>query len=380
MKDITINRQVDLDWIRVMATYVVFIYHISMFFNPFPWHIKNDVINESYILVFTLLTGTWIMPIFFAISGITTLHALGRRTNKEFIRERLMRLGIPLVFGVFVLTPPQVYIERLTHQQFEGSFIDFFPHYFDGLYLEINGTGNFAFVGLHLWYLLVLLIFSLLLLPVLKKVRVSNSFNNSHYLLLPLILFIVAAFFEVVNLGGWGLPYYLVIFILGYIYFSQISFKNFIRKNAKMISVITFITSFLYIYLYMDGILEKGLLASLIFISIKVMNSWNWLLLIFFLGDKFLAAPKKGLNYLSQASMPFYVLHQPIIVGIGFYLYQLSWNSASKLLFLTVFSFIVIMLIYHFIIQHIPILRIVFGLKGKSKNIKKVSSISGFTN
>jgi glucans biosynthesis protein C len=314
MKDISINRQVDLDWIRVIATYVVFIYHISMFFNPFPWHIKNDVINESYILVFTLLTGTWIMPIFFAISGITTLHALGRRTSKEFIRERLVRLGIPLVFGVFVLTPPQVFIERLTHQQFEGSFIDFFPHYFDGLYLEINGTGNFAFVGLHLWYLLVLLIFSLLLLPVFKKVRISKSFNKSHYLLLPLVLFIVAAFFEVVNLGGWGLPYYLVIFILGYIYFSQNSFKNFIRKNAKMISVITFITSFLYIYLYMDGILEKGLLASLIFICIKVINSWNWLLLIFFLGDKFLATPKKGLNYLSKASMPFYVLHQPIIV------------------------------------------------------------------
>jgi glucans biosynthesis protein C len=380
MKDNTIYRQVDLDWIRVMATYVVFIYHISMFFNPFPWHIKNDDINESYILVFTLLTGTWIMPIFFAISGITTLHALGRRSSKEFIRERLMRLGIPLVFGVFVLTPPQVFIERLTHQQFEGSFIDFFPHYFDGLYLEINGTGNFAFVGLHLWYLLVLLIFSLLLLPVLKKVSVSNSFNNFHYLLLPLVLFIVAAFFEVVNLGGWGLPYYLVIFILGYIYFSQNTFKNFIRKNAKMISVITFITSFLYIYLYMDGILEKGLLASLIFISIKVMNSWNWLLLIFFLGDKFLATPKKGLNYLSKASMPFYVLHQPIIVGIGFYLYKLSWNSASKLLFLTVISFIVIMLIYHFIIQHIPIIRIVFGLKGKSKKIKKDTSISGFTN
>lgn len=371
-----LNRQVDLDWIRVIATLIVFFYHISMFFNPFPWHVKNSTINESYILVFSLLVGTWIMPIFFAISGITTYHALQRRSGKEFVKERLIRLGIPLVFGVFVLTPPQVYIERLTHYQFEGPFTSFIPSYFNGLYLEINGTGNFAFFGLHLWYLLVLLVFSIILLPVFAKLTASTSFNYKHYLLLSFILLIVTVFVEIVNLGGWGLPYYLIIYCIGYIYFSQHPFKEFIRKNKLVIGVVTVISSCLYIIGFMNGISEKGDFVSLIFTYIKVQNSWNWLLLIFYLGDKYLATPKKGLKYLSQASMPFYVLHQPIIVGFGFYLYQLSWNTPSKLFILSLGSFFIIMLIYQFIIRHISILRVLFGIKGKSKKANKDSSIS----
>lgn len=373
-----VNRQVDLDWIRVIATLIVFLYHISMFFNPFPWHVKNSTIDQSYILVFSLLVGTWIMPIFFAISGITTYHALQKRSGKEFVKERLIRLGIPLVFGVIVLTPPQVFIERLTHQQFNGSFLEFFPRYFNGLYLEINGTGNFAFFGLHLWYLLVLLVFSMILLPLFSKVKASKSFNYKHYLLLSFILLIVAAFVEIVNLGGWGLPYYLIIYCIGYIYFTQNPFKEFIRKNNLLIGVVTLITSCLYIFGFMNGMAGKGDLVSLMFIYVKVQNSWNWLLFIFYLGDKYLATAKKGLKYFSQASMPFYVLHQPIIVGLGYYLYQKSWNTPSKLLILTLGSFFIIMVIYQFIIQHISVLRVVFGIKGKSKKETKDSDITTY--
>lgn len=373
-----VNRQVDLDWIRVIATLIVFLYHISMFFNPFPWHVKNSTIDQSYILVFSLLVGTWIMPIFFAISGITTYHALQKRSGKEFVKERLIRLGIPLVFGVIVLTPPQVFIERLTHQQFNGSFLEFFPRYFNGLYLEINGTGNFAFFGLHLWYLLVLLVFSMILLPLFSKVKASKSFNYKHYLLLSFILLIVAAFVEIVNLGGWGLPYYLIIYCIGYIYFSQNPFKEFIRKNNLLIGVVTLITSCLYIFGFMNGMAGKGDLVSLMFIYVKVQNSWNWLLFIFYLGDKYLATAKKGLKYFSQASMPFYVLHQPIIVGLGYYLYQKSWSTPSKLLILTLGSFLIIMVIYQFIIQHISVLRVVFGIKGKSKKETKDSDITTY--
>jgi peptidoglycan/LPS O-acetylase OafA/YrhL len=366
-----LTRRVDLDWIRVIATLIVFFYHISMFFNPFPWHVKNSTINQSYILVFSLLVGTWIMPLFFAISGITTYHALQRRSGKEFGKERLIRLGIPLIFGVCLLTPPQVYIERLTHQQFEGSFVTFMPNYFNGLYLEINGAGNFAFFGLHLWYLLVLLVFSLILLPVFVKVKAAKTFNYNHYLVLTFILLIVAAFVEIVNLGGWGLSYYLIIYGIGYIYFSQNPFKEFIRKNKLVIGVVTVISSCLYIMGFMNGMAERGWLESLIFTYIKVQNSWNWLLFIFYLGDKYLATAKMGLKYLSQASMPFYVLHQPIIVGLGFYMYQQSWNTPSKLLFITVLSFIIIMLIYHFIIQHISVFRVLFGIKAYSKKVTK---------
>ncbi|WP_240035276.1 acyltransferase family protein [Neobacillus notoginsengisoli] len=155
-------RKYDLDWQRVLATFAVFLYHILMFFNPWPWHVKNSETDSQMIVVSSLPIGIWIMPLFFIISGMTASISLQKRTKKHYVRERLSRLGIPLLFGVIILTPPQVYLEWISHGQFTGSFLEFLEGYLNGPYLEIGGKGNFAFFGLHLWYLFVLLLLSFL--------------------------------------------------------------------------------------------------------------------------------------------------------------------------------------------------------------------------
>ncbi|HZG84075.1 acyltransferase family protein [Paenibacillus sp.] len=184
------GRSHDLDWIKVLVMLIVFLYHVSMFFNSYPWHIKNIDINKTYIEVFSLLAGNWMMPVFFVISGIGTFHALRKRNAQGFIKERLLRLGLPLLVGVFVLSPPQVYVERAVNRQFEGSFLSFFPRYFDGLYLEIGGTGNFAFFGHHLWYLLMLLIFSCVTLPFFLKRKQNISEKPFHFLHFSICLYL----------------------------------------------------------------------------------------------------------------------------------------------------------------------------------------------
>ena len=60
---------------------------------------------------------------------------------------------MPLVVNIFSLCILQVYLERITHHEFTGSIFDFLPHYFEGIY---GFGGNFAVVGMHLWYLAVL--------------------------------------------------------------------------------------------------------------------------------------------------------------------------------------------------------------------------------
>ncbi|MFJ5762060.1 acyltransferase family protein [Neobacillus sp. NPDC093182] len=143
------------------------------FFRPWAWHVKNNQTDPVYITAISLFMSAWLMPIFFAVSGINSYYALQKRTGSQYMMERLARLGIPLLFGVMVLTPPQIYMERVSHGQFTGSFFNWYPHYFDGVYLDIGGSGNFAFVGLHLWYLLVLLVFSFITLPVFMRKKPS---------------------------------------------------------------------------------------------------------------------------------------------------------------------------------------------------------------
>lgn len=361
------KRQIDLDWIRILATYTVFLYHCSMFFNPFPWHVKNNYVDSSYVLVFSLMVGTWIMPIFFAISGISIFHTLKKRNNSLFIKERFKRLGIPLFFGILILSPPQVYIERVTHNQFSGSFAAFLPSYFDGLYLEIGGEGNFAFVGLHLWYLLVLLVFSLITLPFLRKIRnKTNSFTLRHYLLILITLIIIAQFLNFVNLGGWGLPHYLAIFLFAYYYFSTSGFKHFLASYILPVSILALTTSIIYTVWFIIGH-PVQLLPKLLFNSIKVTSSLNSMLLIFYLANRYLSRENKFFKYNSQFSMPLYVLHQPIIVTVGFMIYQLPWPVTIKLFFIIVMSLALIITSYELLITRSTILRLVFGMKANRK-------------
>ena len=101
-----VKRHAALDWIKVLATLVVFLYHCSMFFNQFAWHVKNNIVNHTYILAFTLAVSAWIMPVFFVISGIGTVFSLRSRSGSKYLKERFSRLGIPLLFGVLILSPP----------------------------------------------------------------------------------------------------------------------------------------------------------------------------------------------------------------------------------------------------------------------------------
>jgi len=80
------------------------------------------------------------------------------------LRDRVLRLLVPFVSGVLVIVPPQVWVERVGHGAFAGSFFAFYPHYFDGLY---GFGGNFAWIGLHLWYLLLLFLITVVLAPLL---------------------------------------------------------------------------------------------------------------------------------------------------------------------------------------------------------------------
>ncbi|MCP1160960.1 MULTISPECIES: acyltransferase family protein [Bacillaceae] len=368
------SRHYDLDWIKVLAMLVVFLYHCSMFFNSFEWHVKNDEINRTCIELFSLAVGNWIMPVFFAISGISTYHALKKRHSGAFLKERAARLGIPLLLGIFILSPPQVYIERLTGKQFEGSFFQFFPHYFDGLYLEIGGSGNFAFFGHHLWYLLMLLIFSALTLPFFLNERQrqhiqNGSFAISHYLFLPLPLTVAALWAnDILNLASWGILFYLLLYAYGYYFFARESFRSFARNSGKLTGTISAVSLAAYIlWVFMSGFPAYGTAAFYIFTVIRVLLVWNVLLFIFFLGDRHLNTSTPALSYASEAAMPFYILHQPVIIVSGFWIAHLDWSIPFKFVFLATAAFAVIMIFHHAAIRRYNGLRVVFGLRRQHK-------------
>ena len=159
-------RRHDLDWLRVIVFGLLIFYHVGMFFVPWGFHIKNNIIYEWLVYPMWFL-NQWRLPILFVISGMGTFYALQKRTGASFAKERIKRLGLPLIFGILFIISPQIYFERLDKNQFTGSYFEFWPkEAFIGIYPE----GNFSWH--HLWFLPYLLIFSLILIPIflyLKK-------------------------------------------------------------------------------------------------------------------------------------------------------------------------------------------------------------------
>jgi glucan biosynthesis protein C len=155
------ERNYYIDWLRVIATSGIFLFRNSRVYDYGDWSIKN-IQTTLFATQFVEFMNTWMMPLFFVLSGASVYFSLRSRTGSSFLKERFFRIMIPwLVTGMFIMGPIQVYLERLSHGQFEGNFFQFLPHYFDGLY---GFGGNFAFHGMHLWYLMQLSIFSVILL------------------------------------------------------------------------------------------------------------------------------------------------------------------------------------------------------------------------
>lgn len=359
------TRQYHLDWLRAFGMLAVFFYHVGMFLNSWDWHVKAVPVAPGFD-IFSRLLITWLMPLFFVVSGVGAYHALSRRSWGAFARERLLRLGVPLLMGIFLLSPHQVYVERLTHGQFEGSFWTFLPRYFDGLYL-IEPTGNFAWMGLHLWYLLVLLLFSLITLPLLRPVRAWAAPRIGPVGLLvtvPLALFLLEGALDLTGLdfgvSGWPMLSYLAFYLLGYALFTTEAFQQATRSLGRYALSGAILTS---LPVAMLPLPDGSFAADAIWALVKVFNCWLWLVAFIYLSERYVNRKSPVLVYANQAVMPFYILHQPVIVAIAFAIRTAPLHPLVKFLLLAAAAFAIIMGICHFLIRRVRLLQFLCGLK-----------------
>jgi glucans biosynthesis protein C len=375
----TTERRYDIDWLRVLAMGTIFLFHCARFFNYEDWHVKNLTLSHG-LSIFVVLTAQWIMPLFFILSGIGVFFALKHRTAAPFIRERFLRLVVPLVFGIFFLAPPQVYIERISHHQFEGSFFSFLPHYFDGMY---GFGGNFAWMGLHLWYLEMLFVFSLLMLPLFRAAQSpkTEAFVSTlaslcarpwGVLIVALPLFVMELFVNafpdsigIRSFGGWSPLTYLVFFVIGFVIATDDRFTRTFEHHRVTWLVMGVAASALGLVLIETGILNGLPRAATLPIeaALRVLNSWSWLSAIMGFGRRYLSFTNRGLAHANRAVLPFYILHQTVIVTVAFFLVGWATSVPVKYIVLVALSFAVIIVLYEGIVARIGVLRFLFGMK-----------------
>lgn len=358
------GRRYDLDWLRVIGVVAVFLFHSMSFFDLEDWSVKNAVTYTSVAWPREFLM-LWMMPLIFIVSGASLYYASRKGGAGPFLKDKVLRLLVPLAVGVFTFSIGQVYVERVSHGQFAGSLFAFVPHYFEGVYIP-GSTGNFAFHGMHLWYLLLLFVFTLVLTPLLFALRSKAGARAVErvggVLSLPGALLLLAVPTIVLQnvsetgalsfgLGGWRLVHYLWFLVAGYLVVAdeRIGERIVQARWVGLALVGAYVGSSLYtgsdLYAHPD------------------LAVWPFLVAILGFGMKHLTFRNAVLDVAGEAVMPFYVLHQNVLLYIGFFVVGWAIPDLAKYAVITLSTLGAIAVTYAFVIRPYTPVRVLFGMK-----------------
>ena len=393
------QRMYYIDWLRVIAMLAIFIYHCTRFFGIEGWHLKNA---QQSMVVFVLTRGLiwpWVMELFFVLSGVGAWYALKSRTGGQFLWERVKRLLIPLyTVGLFFLIPPQVYFEAVTNGGYTGTLWEFLPLYYsripaalvDIFPYVLNDPARlvpYGFPG-HLWFLQYLFLISLVTLPLLIYLkseggqrwidRLAGWIDRRGGIFLfaiPLALILIC--FRSLFIGGrtWAdLLWYATFFVFGYIMVADKRFTESIKRSG-WVGLTLWLVGFFGVLSIIVLVLEYDPMPgnepfSLIYVFYQIVYSiasWSAVVFILSLGAKYLNFNNKVLAYANEAVLPFYLLHQTVILCVGWFVIPLEMGILPKYLIIFVVSFALIMGIYELFIRRFNIVRFFFGMRPKKK-------------
>jgi surface polysaccharide O-acyltransferase-like enzyme len=168
-------------------------------------------------------------------------------------------------------------------------------------------------------------------------------------------------------MGGWDILSYLLFFAYGYMIISNNRIQDAIKRYWKGTLVVAIILTLLDIYFEFFIELPHVFSVWMGILTLRAILAWSWIITILGLGNRFLNSNNRFLGYASEAVLPFYILHQTIIIIIGYYVVQWSLSTAPKYFIVVVISFIVVEAIYELLVRRINVLRFLFGMRLKKK-------------
>lgn len=367
----------DLDWLRVIAIVLLLYFHTAMIFvADWGWHIKNPE-TSHLLLELNYFLRLFRMPVLFLISGIGTSFALRFRSSGEYLRERGKRLLVPLIFGMLVIVPPQIYFERIAQGTSFASYLDFYPTVFT---LRPYPQGNLSWH--HLWFVFYLFLYSVAALPLFLRLRgdagvraraaVGRALRGPGLyfpalplgLVLTLLLPIAPGPQNVVDDGAY-LLFYFLFFVYGFMIGDAPTPWHEIERRRRTSLGLGVLAIGTINALRWNGI-DPGLgysIGSMLFLALVAFTSWTWVLAILGYGKRFLSCRNRLLDYANEGIYPFYILHQTVIVVIGFYVVRVEESILAKFLFTSTASLLATVALYEFCVRPYRITRFLFGMK-----------------
>lgn len=366
------SRRTDLDVLRIVACYLLIPFHVGMVFNPAPfYHVRNGELS-SVLMIACGFVSLWHMPLLFLLAGWSAFASFRSRGLGRFATERFQRLVIPLVAGCLLLAPGIKYLELRSglDLNFHGLRVaealqdGFRPLIPQGLPVAAPfGEGFFEFLPTfytqldrftwsHLWFIAYLLTFSALALPllaVLARSVGSATRTSSFWVYAPLVPLITI---QLLLRERWPGPYNLVAdwanfgffftFVVTGILMARFpAFEDALYRERRRALGLAAGAVTMLLVLLLRGVQAPSLLLTGVAVA-------GWCSVVALLGFARARHPRGGarLDALAESALPVYLLHQPVIVLLGFGVVQLPLGVAAKFVLLLLAASLVTLALY----------------------------------
>ena len=364
----------NLDFLRAFAMMMGLVMHAPLlFWQPDfakVFGIENIAPAEEWINIIGRYINNWRMPLFFLLSGFFSVLIIKRKGTSQFIRDRLIRVGLTcLVFS---------------------SLYDI-------------ADGSFDFTTHHLWFLYELMIFVFCFSFLYRVQTIKDLLDReiSTRILLILFLWLVATVPLANILNNWWHPlawkpsttyfdlklgnmvYYFSYFLVGVIFYSnQHIFTK--LKNSKTIlaigilAVLAFLLRVYSDYLTLGGIDGLRDLAQMQFDPIMVIcnslligvNTILWCLFFIGLTSKFIVSGSAILRWFVELSYPIYIIHIIPIAIMSALFYRAGLSQPVIFVLTIIAGFIVCVILYYILIKFTPLNWLINGYSKSPLKIK----------
>jgi glucan biosynthesis protein C len=386
-----------LDALRVIAFGVLILYHIGMYYVlEWGWHIKSEQ-PQAWLQDVMILTNQWRMSLLFLISSMVLTVLLTRVEPKpllflkragELITQRTQRLMIPLLFGMFVIVAPQVYIEWTVNGVIDTTFTQFYLEYINPntQWLAERHSDIGLLTWNHLWFLPYLWVYSLLLIllfPIMAQLAklqigiISFSFASSTAMVA--IWLMLRNTYPTTHdlLNDWySHAKYFLVMVVGAVIILQPKLWEALERTRYVSAVVALCMYSLIIADRHDMFGPVGDWMTefwwfrVMVGYIVVLNHWAWLAAILGFGKRYLNKPMGWVKYLNGGVLPYYMMHQTLIVVAAYSLHSIGFPVGIQFVLILLFTLVGCALTYELAKRNM-VTRLLFGLKGKSQETNR---------
>lgn len=356
-------RKTYLDNIRWITVVIVVIYHVIYMFNGVT---KYGIIGPFSSFqpqdAFQYVVYPWFMLLLFTVSGMSARFELSRKTEKEFLRSRTIKLLVPSTIGLLVFG----WILGYYNMAISGAFNDLnaVPKVILFLIMAVSGVGP-------LWYIQMLWIFSVLLL-FLRKIEKDRLYgicvkaNVPVLLALTIVIYGAARILNTPIIVVYRFGIYGAGFLIGYFVLSHDEVMEKVGRCWLLLSILGVICCIAFLVIFWGQIYSNHEVLDTL-----MCNVYAWLGTLGVLGfmKKWGGSSNSFSTWMCKKSWGLYVFHYLFIAVAAWYLHLYAPSMPAVLVYLLVgVSAFAGSLVLYEIMSRIPVLRwCVLGMSGKGK-------------